>query len=200
MIKIYENFIKNLFKSTLEPKKTQEELDELLRDAVSSGTKENWIKFLYAIKNGANVNQIVAHNPNAVHYDYTILMRAIKRQDFRMIEELIKNGYELGAYIYDGCHIRNNKELKHPIIDLLNCKLTNHFNIENPLLIELIIKKMDLDKSYLDVENQYKLYQKYKKDLENDDIFKINSPFCFHNGNAKKNSNHMPLISQEELV
>jgi len=114
--------------------------------------------------------------------------------------ELEKRSYEIGAYIYDGCHIRNNKELKQPMIKLLNKKLTEYFEIDNALPIELIIKKMEIDNSYLEVENQYKLYQKYKQNLENDSIYKINSPFCFHNGNAKKNSNHMPLISQEELL
>ena len=114
--------------------------------------------------------------------------------------ELEKRNYELGAYIYDGCHIRNNKELKQPMIKLFNKKLTEYFEIDNALPIELIIKKMDIDKSYLEVETQYKLYQKYKKDLDDDGIYKINSPFCFHNGNAKKNSTHMPLISQEELL
>ena len=114
--------------------------------------------------------------------------------------ELEKRNFELGAYIYDGCHIRNNKELKQPLIKMLNRILTNHFNIENALSIELIIKPMEIDNSYLEVQNQYKLYQKYKQDLENDGIYKINSPFCFHNGVAKKTSNHMPLISQEELL
>jgi hypothetical protein len=124
-----------------------------------------------------------------------------ERQIFDILKfELEKESYEVGAYIYDGCHIRNNKELSQSTIETLNKKLTSYFEIDNALQIELIIKKMELDKSYLEVDNQYKLYQKYKQNLEDDNIYKINSPFCFHNGNAKKNSNHMPLISQEELL
>jgi hypothetical protein len=54
-----------------------------------------------------------------------------ERQIFDILKfELEKESYEVGAYIYDGCHIRNNKELSQSTIESLNKKLTNYFEID----------------------------------------------------------------------
>lgn len=102
-MKTYENFIKNLFKSEPEPEKeTQEELDKLLKDAVENSL---WWEFLDAIKKGANPNQETIHSAGS--YAYTLLMTAINRRDFRMVDELIKHGADVYHQIKPNFDIYN---------------------------------------------------------------------------------------------
>jgi len=114
---------------------------------------------------------------------------------------LESKGYELGAYIYDGCHVRRSKKkLTAPILRKFSEKLTEYFEIENPIPIELVIKDMEIHNKYLEVSNGFKLYQFYKKQMVDDNIFKINSPLCFHDGRAKTSSCDLPLVSEEKII
>lgn len=165
-------------------------------------------KIIDSINNLECYKPIVEHvkakkGDNTENIRGSIFSHIIQNEE-RLLFDILKfnlenRGYEIGAYIYDGCHIRNNKPLQTPIIKLFSKKLTEYFNIENPIPIELVIKDMILDNSYLEVENQYELYQFYKKQLLSDNIFKLNLPLSFYYGLAKTNGNDMPLISRESL-
>ena len=90
---------------------------------------------------------------------------------------LEKRGFELGAYIYDGCHIRNDKVLKQPVINLLSQKLTESFNLVNAMPILLKVKDMDINETFLNTDCDFRTYKLKKKHLEeNDKVFKVLSP------------------------
>jgi len=132
---------------------------------------------------------------------FSYIIQDVERQLFDILQtELNKSGFTVGAYIYDGCHVEKHETKKLKVyLKVLSGKLTKFFNDKDVLPIKLEIKPMELDLSYLDVEEQYKLYMYHKATMVNNNIFKINNPICFYDGKVLVDACDMPLIQQEEL-
>lgn len=98
--------------------------------------------------------------------------------------EMENKGYTIGTYMYDGLFIEKSKDIIKEDIEYFSKKLTDFFNVKNPIPIELVIKPMtNIDNKYLDVDIDYKKYLMLKDKLENKEkVYKIMEPISFYWG------------------
>lgn len=98
--------------------------------------------------------------------------------------EMETKGYNIGTYMYDGLFVDNKKDIIKDDIEYFNKKLTDFFNVENAMPIELTIKPMtNIDNKYLEVDIDYKKYLMLKFKLENKEkVYKIMEPISFYWG------------------
>jgi hypothetical protein len=101
--------------------------------------------------------------------------------------EMEMKGYNIGTYMYDGLFVEKTKAILDEDIEYFNKKLTDFFNVKEPMPIILTIKPMtNIDNKYLDVDVSYKQYLMLKNRLENkENVCKIKNPISFHIGNKE---------------
>tara|TARA_R110000868_G_scaffold389863_1_gene659234 strand:- start:6032 stop:8152 length:2121 start_codon:yes stop_codon:yes gene_type:complete len=113
-------------------------------------------------------------------------------------------GYKIGTYMYDGLFIEKTKEIVKDDIDFFSKKLTDFFNIENPMPIELIIKPMgDYNNRYLEIIKDYKKYLVLKDRFENKEkVFKIMKPLSYCNSRLNEATGNfkIDLIDRKKLI
>lgn len=122
-----------------------------------------------------------------------------------LMKEVKRMGFELGAYIYDGIHIfkQSNKKITPSYLKLWAKIMTKWFEIDNAYPIELLIKPMECDDSYLETTNEFCKYQFLKQRVEQTDkVVKINYPPCILFGkyeNENSVGNKAPLMSESDF-